>query len=124
MNGMTGAGHGSVGQVTLRVNVAAALLDANADTGTAIGQLQQHYGVSARQARRYIEQAQKLGVRDIPPAKVALTVKVPSDLVDRVRQYAVQSGQSVSATVSQALRQFLDHVAVEARPPDLGGRHR
>jgi len=121
---MTGVGRGSVDQVARRVNAAEALLDQQADVAAAIRQLQQDFGVSARQARRYLEQAQEHGRRDIPPAKVMFTVRIPSDLVDRVRHYAVQSGQTISATVSHALTQFLDHVAVDARPPDLGGRHR
>gem|GEM_PF-492192 len=124
MNGMSGAGHGSLDQVARRVNAAAAMLDQQADLTAAIRQLQQDFGVSARQARRYLDQAQQHGRRDIPAAKVVFTVRVPSDLVDRVRHYAVQRGQTISIAVSHALTQFLDQVVSEARPPDLGRRHR
>jgi len=121
---MTGARHGSVDELARRVNAAAALLEQRTDMAAAIHQLQQAYGVSARQARRYLEQAHEHGQRAIPPAKMVFTVRLPSELVDRVRQYAVHRGQTISTTVSRALNQFLDQVAVDVRPPDLGGRPR
>ena len=124
MNGMTGAGRAPTDQVAQRINAAAALLASEADMGRAIGQLAQRHGLSARQVRRYVERARQSGVVDIPTAKVVLTVKVPGDLLGRIRHYAIQTEQTISATVSHALEQFLDRAGVESRPPDLGGRRR
>jgi hypothetical protein len=108
-----------------RVNAAAALLDEQVDMAAAIRQLQHDFGVSARQARRYLGQAQQHGRRIIPVATVVFTVKVPNDVVDQVRHYASQSGQTISTVVSQALAQFLARVAGwEASPPEPGGRRR
>jgi len=118
---MTGAGRAPAEHVAQRRNVAAALLASGVDMAQAIRQLAQDYQLSERQARRYVEQARQRGVVDVPVAKVVLTVKVPGDLLGRVRRYATDTGQTMSWTVSRALEQFLERAGGDVRPPDLGG---
>lgn len=114
---MTGVGRAAAEQVAQRRNAAAALLASGMDTAQAIRQLAHEQQLSPRQARRYVQQARQ-GVVDVPVAKAVLTVKVPGDLLGRVRRYATDTGQTMSWTVSRALEQFLE------RPPDLGQRPR
>ena len=65
------------------------------------------FGVSTRQARRYVEQAVSAGRREVPEESVVFTVKLPASLVARVRQKARTSGVTISALVAQALTDFL-----------------
>lgn len=120
---MTGAGRAPAEQVAQRRNVAAALLASGVDMAQAIRQLAHDYQLSERQARRYVERAQR-GAVDVPVAKAVLTVKVPGDLLGRVRRYATETGQTMSSTVSGALEQFLERARGDLRPPDLGRRPR
>jgi hypothetical protein len=72
--------------------------------------LAQRYGLSERQARRYVEQARDGGEVEVPRRKAVFTVKLPLDLVRRVRTQAKRTGQTISALVAQALKEFLDRV--------------
>lgn len=65
------------------------------------------FGVSARQARRYVDQAASTGRRTVPQASVVFTVKLPPALVTRVRRRATRSGVTISALVAEALTEFL-----------------
>jgi hypothetical protein len=112
---MTGAGRAAGDLVAQRRNAAAALLAGGADSLQAMRQLASDYQLSERQARRYVEQARQ-GAVEVPVAKAVLTVKVPDDLLRRVRRYAADTDQTLSWTVSRALEQFLE------RPPDLSQR--
>jgi hypothetical protein len=69
--------------------------------------LAQRYGCSARQARRYAEQATAVGQVAVPEETTVFTVKLPSTLVARVRARARESGTTISATVAQALTEYL-----------------
>lgn len=61
-------------------------------------------GISARQAYRYVAEAQQLEA-PLPPvdAKAVFTVKLPQTLVDRLHRYAESTGQTLSQIVSQAV---------------------
>src|SRR5215469_1586775 len=74
----------------------------------AVSQLARDCSISARQAYRYLEQAQQLK-EPVPPseAKLAFTVKLPLSLVRRVRAYAAGKGLSISEVVSRALLALL-----------------
>jgi predicted HicB family RNase H-like nuclease len=65
------------------------------------------FGVSVRQARRYVDQAASTGRRTVPQASVVFTVKLPPTLVTRVRRRAARSGVTISALVAEALTEFL-----------------
>ena len=65
------------------------------------------FGVSARQARRYADQARASGRAEVPEASVVFTVKLPAGLAGRVRAYARQRETTISAVVARALTEFL-----------------
>ena len=66
------------------------------------------FGLSKRQAYRYVREANRLGERvPIPEPKVAFTVKLPRDLIGAVRRFATSTGQPLSEIVTQALEAFL-----------------
>lgn len=67
--------------------------------------LQAEYGLSERQARRYIRAAERApqGVA-VPERTVVFTVRLPPSVIDTVRQAALESGRSLSATAADALR--------------------
>lgn len=75
--------------------------------GVVVGLMEQ-YGVSRRQAYRYIQEAQKAKhTLPIPEKKVVFTVKLPISLVACIRQHASSTGESISNIVAQALKVFL-----------------
>jgi hypothetical protein len=98
-----------------RVNAAVALLAAGHDVAEAVRRLAGRYGLSERQARRYVERARSGGQVQVPGTKVVFTVKLPATLAGRVRAAATASGQTISALVTQALTEFLDRL-----PPRAG----
>jgi len=106
---MAGGGRGRVdaGEFARRVNAAADLLDAGMPMAEAMRTLADRFGCSVRQARRYLEQAATDGRVDVPEASTVFTVRLPMELVARVRQRARESGSTISALVAQALTEFL-----------------
>ena len=74
------------GEHAARVNAAAALVAAGAVPVQAARELADRYGVSVRQARRYVDAAGD-GPVEIPERAVPFTVKLPQGLVGRVRSY-------------------------------------
>jgi hypothetical protein len=69
--------------------------------------LADRFGCSVRQARRYAEQAAVAGPVAVPGQSTVFTVRLPAELVARVRQRARESGGTISAVVGQALTEFL-----------------
>ena len=65
------------------------------------------FGVSTRQARRYVDRASSAGRREVPEGSVVFTVKLPASVAARVRVRAQTSGVTISALVTQALTEFL-----------------
>jgi hypothetical protein len=90
-----------------RVNAAAALLAAGAAVADAIRELAGRFGCSQRQARRYVERAAAGGPVEAPQATMVFTVKLPVQLVARVRGHAIASGRTISSVVAQALEESL-----------------
>jgi hypothetical protein len=90
-----------------RVNAAVELLAAGIPAPDAVRVVAQRFGVSQRQARRYVDRAGAGGPVSAPAATVVFTVKVPVDLVARVREQARASGGTISALVTQALEEFV-----------------
>lgn len=71
------------------------------------------FGLSERQARRYVERAAVGGPVEAPQATAVFTVKLPVALVARVRGHAAASGRTISSVVAQALEEFLSRVGRE-----------
>ena len=90
-----------------RVKAAADLLEAGVPAAEAARVLAARFGVSARQARRYADQARASGRTEVPEASVVFTVKLPAALAGRVRAHARESGTTISAVVTRALTEFL-----------------
>jgi hypothetical protein len=98
-----------------RVNTAAELLDAGMPVVQASRALADRYGLSERQARRYVERAHQFGPVPVPTPTVVFTVKLPTDLARRVRTTAHARGQPISTLVTRALSEFLDRADPGAR---------
>ena len=103
---MPGVGRVSDGEYAARVNVAVELVATGTAPAQAARVLADRYGVSVRQARRYVDAAGH-GRVEIPDRAVAFTVKLPNPLVGRVRAYAAEHRLAISAVVAAALVEFL-----------------
>ena len=91
-----------------RVNVARSLLKAGSSRDEALSVIIDRFGVSRRQAYRYIEEALRIKrAVAVPERKVVFTVKVPESLVSLIRHVANATGESLSVIVTQALKAFL-----------------
>jgi DNA-binding transcriptional regulator LsrR (DeoR family) len=112
---MAGEHRARADQSARRVNAAAELLASGEDIAEATRQLARRYRISERQARRYVERARDSGPVKVPSAKIVFTVKLPADLVRRVRQQAKRRGQTISAIVAQALNEFLERLGAGTR---------
>lgn len=95
-------------QVARRINAGAELLASGIEVSEAIRVMARRHQLSERQARRYVERARDQGAIAVPRPNVVFTVKIPAELARRVRRAARTTGRSISATVSQALGEFLD----------------
>jgi hypothetical protein len=95
------------GQYAERVNAAAELVASGVGVADAARDLAVRFGLSERQARRYVERAAAGGPVEVPAASVVFTVRLPAVLVARVRERARESGSTISALVAQALTEFL-----------------
>jgi len=74
----------------------------------AVEQMVRDCDVSPRQAYRYLQHARHLKTPvSVGPAKIPFTVKLPEDLVRRVRAYARATGISLGDLVSRALAALL-----------------
>lgn len=69
--------------------------------------LAERFGVSPRQARRYVDRAAALGHRQVPEESVVFTVKLPGGVADQVRTRAAETGTTISSLVAGALTEFL-----------------
>ena len=89
-------------------NAALDLLKGGNSTTAAAIALSETHGLSVRQARRYVTEAQRLSTAvPVPDPKVVFTVKLPEGLANEFRELARQRGDTLSALVEQALRAFL-----------------
>src|SRR4029453_14950093 len=71
-----------------RVNAAVELVGTGMPASAAAHTMAGRYGVSVRQARRYVEQAVAAGRIEVPEANVVFTVKLPGSLAGRGRGHA------------------------------------
>ena len=73
-----------------------------------VSSLEVKFGLSARQAYRYLQQAQRTTTPlALPEPKAVFTVKLPTSLIQRVRQIARRRRQPISDLVAQALEDWL-----------------
>jgi predicted HicB family RNase H-like nuclease len=69
------------------------------------------YGLSRRQAYRYLQQAQKItSPLPVPETKTVFTVKLARGLIAEVRRQARRQRCSISQWVDQSLRQSLNQL--------------
>ena len=93
-----------------RINSALALIKREKSSVKAAAALAGKYGISRRQAYRYLHEADVIGKQvPIPDTKIAFTVKLSGNLIKALRKYAKTTGESLSEIVTQALQAFLQN---------------
>lgn len=98
----------SVAQYYRRVNQAIHLLHQEKSPAEVVTCLAERLGVSARQAARYVQAAQKQSaILAVPEVKEVFTVKLPKSLIHRVRRQACIRERSLSDWVAEALEEHL-----------------
>jgi predicted HicB family RNase H-like nuclease len=96
-------------EYAVRVNRAVELL-VDRSAADAVRALQAEHGLSERQARRYVNAALSVPGGVVVPERTAVfTVRLPPSLIAALRERARSSGQTLSATVAEAVRSYLDH---------------
>ena len=96
-------------EYAVRVNRAVELL-VGLSPADAVRALQTEHALSERQARRYVNAA--LAAPDgvvVPERTVVFTVRLAPSLIVGLRERARSSGRSLSATLAEAVRSYLDH---------------
>lgn len=91
-----------------RLNVAFDLLSQGWPSAQAAAMLADEFGMSARQASRYVLLAQSIE-RPVPVAapSVAITVKMPEDVAAKLRAHAQATGSTIGDVVSRAVLALL-----------------
>lgn len=91
-----------------RLNAAHSMLARGTSVADAVELLCRQYGLSRRQAYRYLQEAQAIGhaVPVVAPS-VPITLKVPANIAHDVRAYSVISGLTLSEIVTRAITGFL-----------------
>jgi hypothetical protein len=93
-------------EYSTRINAAVQLVQAGVSVAEAVAVLADRFGVSRRQAHRYVERAGAGGRVPVPEASVVFTVKLPAVLAERVRAHAHEGQTTISAVVTRALSEF------------------
>src|ERR1019366_10410731 len=97
-------------EYAVRVNRAVELL-AELSPADAVRARRAEHALSERQARRYVNAARATpdGV-PVPERTAVFTVRLAPSLIAGLRQRARSTGQTLSATVADAVRLYLDQV--------------
>lgn len=91
-----------------QLNVAHRLLERNVALPDAAQRLSRQFGLSLRQAYRYLEDAAALDAPvEVAEATVPITLKLPPSTVRVLRGYARNSGLTIGVIVTRALDAFL-----------------
>jgi hypothetical protein len=91
-----------------QLNAAYRLLERNTELPRAAQSLSREFGLSRRQAYRYLEEAGQLDHPvEVVEATVPITLKLPPSTVQRLRSYARRSGLTLGEIVTRALAGFL-----------------
>src|SRR3984893_16439228 len=87
-----------------QLNAARGLLQRQVALPEAVRWLSGKFGLSERQAYRYLEEASQLDrAVEVPEATVPITMKLPPRTVELLRKYARSSGLTIGAIVTGAL---------------------
>jgi hypothetical protein len=90
-----------------QLNAAYAMLQRNIALPEATQRLSQEFGLSERQAYRYLEEATHLDRPvEVSEATVPITLKLPVGTARLLRAYARSSGLTIGAIVTRALAAF------------------
>jgi len=91
-----------------RLNAAHRLLARGIDLTDAATALSREFGLSRRQAYRYLEEAEAIG-HPVPvrEASVPITFKIPDSVVRDLRSYSADSGLTLGEIVARAISTFL-----------------
>ena len=92
-----------------RLNAAHRLLTGGTGMAEAVLTLSRQFGLSRRQAYRYMQEAQAIGhaVPIVNAPSVPVTLKMPVNVVRDVRTYSRVSGLTISEIVTRAITAFL-----------------
>ena len=91
-----------------RLNAAFDVLASGYTPLDAAAALMESFGLSRRQAQRYVEQALKIKRPVAVPAPIVpITIKIPGDVVLELRAYAHTSGLTIGETVARAVVSLL-----------------
>ena len=91
-----------------QLNAAYGMLRGSVALPEAMQRLSREFGLSERQAYRYLEEAAHLDRPvEVSEASVPITLKLPAGTVRLLRTYARSSGQTIGAIVARALAAFL-----------------
>lgn len=91
-----------------RLNAAFDLLAGGYTLADAAAALTEQFGLSRRQAYRYLQQAQRIKrAVPVPEPIIPITIKIPGDVVVELRAYAQTSGLTIGETVARAVCAFL-----------------
>jgi predicted DNA-binding transcriptional regulator YafY len=94
-----------------RLNAAFDLLARGYTLADAAAALTQEFGLSRRQAYRYLQEAQGIdGPVSVSSPTVPITVKVPEAVVVKLRAYAQANGLTLGEIVARAVLSFLEKV--------------
>jgi predicted DNA-binding transcriptional regulator YafY len=94
---------------THRLNAAFDLLAKGYTLAEAAEALTQQFCLSRRQAYRYLQDAQEIDAPVLVASpSVPITIKIPEDVVIRLRSHAQTSGMAIGEIVAQAIISFLD----------------
>ncbi len=104
---MTDGGRAPADEQARRINAAAELLDAGIEVIDAVHQLAQRFGLSDRQARRYVNRARHTGTVEVPETTVVFSVRLPEGLLGRLRRHAHRTGRTLSSVVTEAIEDLL-----------------
>ena len=91
-----------------RLNAAHGLLAGGYSIAEAAAVLSRDFGLSRRQAYRYLREAQAIGHPvAVSEGSVPITLKVPVGVVRELRAYAATSGLTLGEIVARAVKTYL-----------------
>jgi hypothetical protein len=91
-----------------RLNAAFDLIASGYNLNEAAEALVEQFVLSRRQAYRYLQEAQSIKHPvEVSAPTIPITIKVPGDVVVKLRAYAQASGLTIGETVARAVLRFL-----------------
>jgi hypothetical protein len=91
-----------------RLNAAHRLLERGIELSDAAAALSRDFGLSRRQAYRYLEEAAVIGrLVPITEPSVPITLKIPGSVARDLRSYSETSGLTLGEIVGRAILRFL-----------------